>query len=61
LLNPTTQEGFFPVSVFKLEINTSSCSEVEGETGEEDGKQESSPAKIDKTFAALKAMPVHLN
>jgi len=38
-----TQEGFFPVNIFdKLVVNITSCSEVEEEIGEEDGRQENS-------------------
>jgi len=36
---PTTQDGFFPVSLSnKLAINMASCFEIEEETGKEDGK-----------------------
>jgi len=36
LLNPNTQEGFFPFSIFdKLAVNMTSCSEVKEEIDEE--------------------------
>jgi len=35
-----------------------SCSEIEEETGEEDGKQENPLGEIEKTMAA---MPIHLH
>ena len=53
---------FFPINVFdKLTIYMTSCSEVKEETGEEDGMQENSPRKIDKTLATLEAITVCLN
>jgi len=57
-----TQEGFFPVRVFdKLAVNMTSCFEVEEETGKEDGRQENSPAEMDKPLAALEVILVRLN
>ena len=59
LSNPCTQERLFTVNVFdKLAVNVTSCFEVEEESDE---RQENSLREIDKTLAALKAMPVHLN
>ena len=51
--NPTTQEVFFPVSVFdKLAVNMTSCSMVKEETDEEEDRQENSTIEIDKTLVA---------
>ena len=61
-LNPITQEGFFPVSFFdKLIVNMISCSEVEEEIGEEDGRQENSLEQTSKTLVALEAISMRLN
>ena len=61
LPSPATQEGFFPVNVFeKLAVNMTSCSEVK-ELSEEDGRRENSSKEINKTMAALEAMPICLN
>jgi len=62
LSSPTTQGGFFPFSVFgKLAINMTSCSKLEEEADEEDGRQENSLGETDKTMAALDAIPMRLN
>ena len=62
LPSATTQRGFFLISVFdKLVVKMTSCSEVEEEAGEEDGRRENSLGETDKTMAALETMPMHLN
>jgi len=62
LPSPIIQGGFFPANVFdKLVVNMTSCFEAEEELDKEDGRQENSLGKIDKTLVALDAIPVHLN
>jgi len=56
---PCTQERSFPGNIFdKLAVNMTSCFEVEEESNE---RQENSIGEIDKTLAALEAIPVCLN
>jgi len=62
LPNPAMKEGFSLLSVFDtLAVNMASCSEVEEEIGEANGRQENFLAKIDNILAALEAIPVRLN
>ena len=59
LPNPATQERSFPVNVFdKLAVNMTSCFEVEEVSDE---RHENSLCEINKTLAALEAIPVCLN
>jgi len=61
-MEPVTQEGFFPVSFFdKLTIDMILCSEVKEETDDDDVRQVNSPGDMDKTLAALEAIPKCLN
>jgi len=49
-----TEEGFFPVSIFdKHTVNMTSCSKLEEEIGEEDGRQENSLGEMDETMVVL--------
>jgi len=62
LSSPTMQERFFAVNIFdKLIINMIACSELEEEADEENSKHENSLGEMDKTVAALEAMPMCLN
>jgi len=58
LPNPATQERSFLVNVFD---KLTSCSEVEEEVDEGDGRHENFLGEVDMTVAALEAMPMHLN
>jgi len=62
LLNSVTQERSFPINIFdKLVVNMTSCSELEEAIDEERANKENCSGEMDKTVAALEAMPICMN